>query len=160
MPLSPGFNAVTTKASEVPKIMGYLKSPGGGRRGSSAEPRCPLCWPCKRAVRAKGLGGSTGSCPEPRRRRRHSPAHRAEGTGWVGAEKRQNQEPRALVYGWASGGKGERGQEGNSTKRREPHGRFRERKKKKKRCNLFFKKPGHSIAERQRVNERQRRLLL
>lgn len=45
--MSPSFNAVTTKGSEVPKIMGYLKYPGGGRRGSPVVATVPLLLPSK-----------------------------------------------------------------------------------------------------------------
>lgn len=105
--MSPGFNAVTTKGSEVPKIMGYLKYPGGGRKGDFALATVPFLLPSSRAGCAEDTEGT-------------------EGTGWVGSEKRQIQELQCL--GGLQGGKGKRGRKATAWKGREPHGRFSEKK--------------------------------
>lgn len=78
MLLSPSFNAVTTKGSEVPKIMGYLKYPGGGEgQGAVHWPRLPSAGTIARDTEGTQL------CP---------------GAG-LGQRKGKKQEPRALVYG-------------------------------------------------------------
>lgn len=170
MPLSPGFNAVTTKGSEVPKIMGYLKYPGEGRRRSSAlatvprllalQPGCQCQGPCQ------GLGGRTGSChhgcTEPRRGRSSAHAsHGAEGKrdGWAGWF-RENAKPGAMSFSVWVGFRGERQRGAGRQQHGSEESHTADSVRKTKECNLFSKKIGHSIAERQRVNERQRRLLL
>lgn len=116
----------------MPKIMGYLKYPGAGRTGSCAPATDPFCWPSNWA--GPGAGRQHSELPPwPGTRRGHSCA---QGLGWF-KEKAKKQEPRALVYGWASGRKGQRGRKATAWKGREPHGRFSEGKKG---CNLFFLK--------------------
>lgn len=153
MPLSSSFNAVTTKGSEVlinnglPKVSGRRKERElcTSHGAPSAGPPSGLC---------QGLGGALGAATTAASR-----GHRGDTAlpmGRAGSEKRQNQEPRALLYRWASGGKGKEEHESE-----ESHTAASARKKKDVIC--FYKKKkkiGHSIAERQRVNERQHRLLL
>lgn len=172
MPLSPGFNAVTTKGSEVPKIMGYLKYAGEGRRRSPAlatvprvlalRPGRPCQGPCQ------GLRGRTGSChhgcTEPRTRRGRSSAHVSHGAegergGWAGW-LREKAKPGAVSSRVWVGFRGERQRGAGRQQHGSGESHTADSVRKKKECNLFFKKIGHSIAERQRVNERQRRLLL
>lgn len=111
--------------------------PGAGRQDRELPPRL------HRAEERRGRSSAHAS-------------HGAEGkrdgrAGWF----RVNAKPGAMSFSVWVGFRGERQRGAGRQQRGSEESHTADSVRKTKECNLFSKKIGHSIAERQRVNERQ-----